>query len=138
MAFPTQDGKQKNSKFRQSRYDRENTPTEPGPKARAHDLEGTKKPSPSADSQEPGPEQSRARELHMSFNDVEGTHHVHAIDEAGAEEHTDHPTREAAFQHGMKRGGIHMPDKEAFDERARTPSEAENEPDADDYAVQSL
>ncbi len=42
MAFQTQDGARSyGSKFRTSRYDRENAPTDSGPRAKSHDLMGT-------------------------------------------------------------------------------------------------
>lgn len=145
------------SKFRESRYNRENAPAEPGPRSQAASLTGKTSrvnkesesgmgagsPSVSGiDSEEvgtePGTEQKRARELHMSFDDEGNVHHVHAVHDDGSEEHSDHASRDEAMYHGAKHAGVHIPDKEAFDARSRKPSEAENEPDADDYAVESL
>lgn len=139
MAFPTVGGKSKNSKFRQSRYNKENAPAEQGQSSRAHELTGTTPSRPSAEHEdhgsEPGTEQSKARELHMSFDDEGGVHHVHAVHDDGTEEHSDHASRDEAMYHGAKKAGLHMPDREGFEDRAREPQTAENEPDADDYAA---
>ncbi len=93
MAFPTKDGtKSYGSKFRASRYDRENAPTDPGARSQANKLEGKNGqanesapdaesrlhnnphpekfntpldgPKASADTQEPGEEQSESRDQH--------------------------------------------------------------------------
>lgn len=87
MAFQTQDGtKSYGSKFRASRYDRENAPTDPGPRSQANKLEGKTGsdadsrlhnnphaekfntplhgPKPSAEGSEPGEEQAESREQH--------------------------------------------------------------------------
>ena len=132
MAFKAEHGDRTfNSKFRKSRYDQENSPTEPGPRARAHEVEGTK-PSPESDKQEPGSEQQRARELHMTFDDEAGQHHVHAVNDDGTEEHTDHPSRDEALVHaGKKAIGAWPPGQ-------REQPDAENVPDMDDYSAMPL
>ena len=85
MAFPTQDGERKyGSKFRASRYDRENSNPDSGPRSQANDLKGTGDvesrlhnnphsekfntplhgPQGQSDPQEPGEQQEEAQEMH--------------------------------------------------------------------------
>ena len=138
------DGTPHSSKLTMKRYEKEK-----GSRSKANALEGkggaaaggtTPKegdattPQESVDQQAPGAGQQRARELHMTFDDAGGNHHVHAVHEDGTEEHTDHATREDAMIYSGKKA---QTDQEAYDERARKHPKTEA-PDADDYDVEQL
>lgn len=146
MAFQSKDGKKHNSKFRAGRADREHeSASKPeGQRAQANELEGKKQmsakgsagqenPSPAPDQeggapQEPGMQQSKARELHMHFDDNMGMHHVHAIDENGVSHHSDHPSR----AHAMKQAHMHAGEGQQSDEFGdRESPDAEKHPNDD-------
>ncbi len=125
MAFQTQDGARSyGSKFRTSRYDRENAPTDSGPRAKSHELMGMGSsdsapsadsrlhknphsekfntpldgPKASADTQEMGEEQSEA---HDSAS-VTCPHCGGDVPMSGEGNHSDEPAPMSETEHDVK------------------------------------
>jgi len=151
MAFQSESNPDKKfgSKFRQSRYDRENSNPEAGPRSEANKLEGKNGqpnvenrlhnnphpekfntplngPKPAADGQEMGEEQSEAHEAHSVVCPQCGAD----VPVKGSGGHDDNPAgmseTEEAVHDGKEAKGV-WPDGQ------REHPDAENVPDRDDF-----
>jgi hypothetical protein len=124
MAFPTKDGKRKNSKFRQARYDRENGPPKESmqePKERPEQKESGEPPMHAQEEQRGGMEGADHEEIkniaaeHGPAHTVNMVHdregqmsHVHSVHEDGHEHHADHKGEghvKHAHEHAMHAAG---------------------------------
>jgi hypothetical protein len=137
MGFPTQDGeKSYGSRFKTSRYDRENAPVDPGPRSEANKLDGksSDESMPNADSRlhnNPHPEKFNTP-LHGpgdAGGDGAAAAHTVTCPECGAQVSTDGGEAPTSHDDGQP------PDPEAHDGKRQTPM---SDNDADDYPIEEL
>lgn len=163
MAF-----EKKNSKFRQSRYDKEHSAPE-GDRAAAHEMEGKKQapkdktgekpvtsmapkegmggptePAPmggGGDDMESNPH-GPAHAIHITHDHASNTHHVHSMHPDGHEEHTDHGTAAEAHAQAAQAGGAMDGIEPDADDTGEYPQKHKStmagDGDEDDYETEPL
>lgn len=145
------DGKKFGSKFRMNRYESQHTPTGPGPRAQAHEINGMPEeqeekmeeevhPGIHDEIQQVAAEHGPAHEIHMTHDHEGGVHHVHSVHGDGYEHHADHQSAEHAHTHAAHAAGLNPPNEEETETASEHKKERPHggEKDEDEYEAEEL